>query len=326
MSLPLPQSLTPSKVSAFKDCALAFRFSAIDHLPEPPSPPAVKGTLVHRALEGLYWSVPPGQRTLEAGHAQLALAWDDMREDPEWLALGLDEEGAGAMLADAGRLVDRYFAMEDPETVRAIGTELVVEATIGSLLLRGIIDRLDLDAGGRLVVTDYKTGKVPGAAQEQARLGGVHFYAYLCERALGVRPAEVRLLYLRDQVVISTVPSEQSTRGLVMRTRALWSAVERACRLEDFRPKPSALCDWCAFRAWCPAFGGDPALARAEAEAGLGPGFGGDPAMAQAALHPGAAGESPPLPGLGCAPLPAGGASVGAGGASVGAGPLSVPA
>jgi len=65
MSLPLPTSLSPSKVSSFKDCALAFRFSAIDHLPEPPLLDAVKGTLVHRALELLMWEEEPGRRTPE---------------------------------------------------------------------------------------------------------------------------------------------------------------------------------------------------------------------------------------------------------------------
>ena len=51
MSLPLPTTLSPSKISAFKHCPLQFRFSVIDRLPEPPSPAASKGTLVHRALE-----------------------------------------------------------------------------------------------------------------------------------------------------------------------------------------------------------------------------------------------------------------------------------
>ena len=60
MALPLPSSLSPSKVSTFKDCALAFRFSAIDKLPEPPSVPAVKGTTVHRAL-GAARSQPTGR-------------------------------------------------------------------------------------------------------------------------------------------------------------------------------------------------------------------------------------------------------------------------
>jgi putative RecB family exonuclease len=44
---------------------------------------------------------------------------------------------------------------------------------------------------------------------------------------------------------------------------AIWAAIERACEHDDFRPKQSALCKWCAFSAYCPAFGGDPDEARA---------------------------------------------------------------
>jgi putative RecB family exonuclease len=40
VALAVPTSLSPSKVSSFRDCALAFRFSAIDRLYEPPTLPA----------------------------------------------------------------------------------------------------------------------------------------------------------------------------------------------------------------------------------------------------------------------------------------------
>jgi putative RecB family exonuclease len=131
-------------------------------------------------------------------------------------------------------------------------------------VLRGIIDRLELDPEGNFVVTDYKTGKVPSAEQERSRFGGVHFYSYLCEQLFGSRPAKVQLLYLSEPLIISSTPSEQSTRGLERKVRAVWSAVERACDRDDFRPQPSRLCDWCAFKAYCPAFGGDPDDGRSE--------------------------------------------------------------
>ena len=54
-----------------------------------------------------------------------------------------------------------------------------------------------------------------------------------------------------------------STRGVERRLAAVWAAVERACEREDFRPNPSRLCDWCAFKAYCPSCGGDIALADA---------------------------------------------------------------
>jgi len=124
--------------------------------------------------------------------------------------------------------------------------------------LRGIIDRLELDADGELVVTDYKTGRVPSELFEGKSLGGVHTYALLCEQMLGRRPARVQLLYLSKPEAIIATPTEQSTRGVARKTTALWTAIERACAHDDFRPHPSRLCDFCSFKPYCPAHGGDP--------------------------------------------------------------------
>jgi putative RecB family exonuclease len=261
MALDLPYSLSPSKVSSFTDCALAFRFSAIDRLPEPPTVPATRGALVHRALERLY-TLPSAERTLAAGLTELDGAYEELRTRPELTDLGLDEDQHQHFLDEAETMVRRYFKLEDPTAVHPIGLELNLELDVDGLLLRGVIDRLELDHEGSFVVTDYKTGKVRSAEQERARLGGVHFYSFLCEQLFGSRPARVQLLYLSEPVAITTTPTEQSTRGLERKLRAVWSEVERAYERDDFRPSPSRLCDWCAFKAFCPAFGGDPAEGR----------------------------------------------------------------
>src|SRR3954447_17822795 len=159
MVLPLPTSLSPSKVASFKDCALAFRFSTIDRLPEPPSPSAAKGTLVHRALELLFWEEEPGHRTIECAMAKLARARDEILGGDEFAALPLTAEEEQAFLADAEQLVRNYFLLEDPNAIRVVGTELRLEVTLGDLTLRGVLDRLELDEHGELVVTDYKTGR-----------------------------------------------------------------------------------------------------------------------------------------------------------------------
>ncbi len=265
MGLDLPYSLSPSKVSSFTDCALAFRFSSIDRLPEPPSAAATKGTLVHATLERLF-GLPSAERTLAAALTMLDRAFEALKPDPDYADLALDDEAERAFLDGAEVLVRRYFELEDPSTITPIGLELKLEVSIDSLRLRGIIDRLELDANGELVVTDYKTGKVPSGNVEQSKLGGVHFYAYLCEQLFGQRPARVQLLYLAEPVAIITTPTEQSTRGLQRKVTAVWQAVEKACERDDFRPKPSRLCDWCAFRAYCPAFGGNPDDGRAHGE------------------------------------------------------------
>ncbi|HTU39405.1 MAG TPA: PD-(D/E)XK nuclease family protein, partial [Acidimicrobiales bacterium] len=136
----------------------------------------------------------------------------------------------------------------------AVGVELGVETMVDGMRLRGIIDRLDVGPDGSLIVVDYKTGRAPSERFERGSLGGVQTYALLCESLLGRAPAEVRLLYLRQPIAISSVPSEQTIRGQRKRAVAVWSAIERACDAEDFRPNVGPLCDHCHFKASCPAF------------------------------------------------------------------------
>jgi putative RecB family exonuclease len=265
-TFPVPMSLSPSRVSSFTSCPMQFRFASIEKLPEPPGVATTKGTIVHRALELLFVR-PPAARTPDALAADMTTALEEYRTHPDYVGLRLEGDAVARFDADCRALIDKYFAMEDPTTVREIGLELWMEAPVGELTLRGIIDRLELDADGELVVTDYKTGRAPSGNFEQKSLAGVHFYSFLCEAVFGKRPARIRLMYLASGETIETVPSAQSVKFITTRTTAVWSAVERACTTGDFRPRQSKLCDWCSFQRWCPAFGGEPSLAATEAVA-----------------------------------------------------------
>lgn len=261
--LELPATLTPSKISAFTSCPLAFRFSVLERLPEPPSLPAVRGTLVHRALQELFTYAKEGERDRARAGQALSDAFAAMKEsDADLEALGLGDEAEQTLLRQAGVLLDRYFEIEDPNTVRPVGLELDMQVEVDGLRLRGIIDRLDVLPDGRFAVVDYKTGRAPRAEQAKSRLSGVQLYALLCEEILGVRPAAVRLLYLKERIVVSAEPTDMSMRGVRQRAGAVWKAIERACEHRDFRPSPSGLCSWCAFQSHCPVFGGDPDSSR----------------------------------------------------------------
>ena len=130
MAFAVPTSLSPSRVEAFTSCPLAFRFASIDRLPEPPSVHASRGSLVHRALELLFCRAP-AERSPEAARQALATAVDELRASPELAQLGFDTEAEAQFVAEAAALVERYFTMEDPATVQAIGLELRLEAQVG---------------------------------------------------------------------------------------------------------------------------------------------------------------------------------------------------
>ena len=57
-------SLSPSRASDFRTCPLLYRLRTIDHLPETPSPDALRGTVVHKVLEDLF-DLPAADRTPE---------------------------------------------------------------------------------------------------------------------------------------------------------------------------------------------------------------------------------------------------------------------
>jgi putative RecB family exonuclease len=256
-----PRTLSPSKVTSFRDCALAFRFNSIDHLPDLPTIWTVRGTFVHRVLEGLFWDHGQGDRTRAAARVELDRAWSDLQSDPDYLTLALTPDQADKFRSESEALVENYFALEDPNEVTPVGVELLLEARVGTMRLRGIIDRLDRTPDGELVVIDYKTGRAPSVAYEHSKLVGVHIYALLCQEVLGRRPVEVRLLHLQEPTTIVAAPTEQAVRGQRQKALAVWAAIERACRDEDFRPHTSPLCRFCRFQAFCPAYGGDPAEA-----------------------------------------------------------------
>jgi putative RecB family exonuclease len=266
---PVPTSLSPSRVESFLTCPMAFRFTSIEKLPEPPSVWATRGSLVHRALE-LLFSHDAELRTSALAFDCLQQAIVEFATDPEFTDLQLSADEEEAFFLEARQLVESYLRMEDPRTVHDIGLELRLEASVGELVLRGIIDRLELDQDGGLVVTDYKTGRSPSVRYEQSRLAGVHFYSFLCQQLFGRVPSKIRLMYLKTGEVIEAFPSAQSVRFVTTRTTAVLKAIERACTTGTFQPRPGSLCSSCGFKQWCPAFEGDPALAAVEVRRSMG--------------------------------------------------------
>jgi putative RecB family exonuclease len=264
----VPTSLSPSRVDSFTKCPMAFRFTSIERLGDVPSIHTTRGSMVHRALQ-LAFTNPPEQRTEAVFAAAAEAAIAEFRAHPDVTLLGLDADRLTDLEESCRILVRRYLTMEDPTTIRPIGLELMLSARVGNLTLRGIIDRLEL-RDGELVVSDYKTGRPPSINWEGRSLDGVHFYAMLCERVLGRLPVAIRLLYLSTGETLETKPSDRSARFVATRTEAVWKAVERACATGDFQPRPSALCDSCAFQRWCPAWGGNADRAHLEAPAALG--------------------------------------------------------
>lgn len=261
VDLPAPVlgSLSPSRASDFKSCPLLYRFRSIDRLPEPPSPIAVRGTLVHAVLERLF-DLPAPARTLAVAETLVGPQWARLLEaEPELAGMFADRDDLTAWLTSAGPLLANYFDLEDPTRLEPAERECLVKVLLPSgLRLRGFIDRLDIAPAGDLRVVDYKTGAAPREAFEGKALFQLKFYALVLWRTRGVVPRQLRLLYLGDRDMLTYTPEQTELARFERTLEALWAAIERATAARDFRPSPSRLCDWCHHQDRCPSFGGSP--------------------------------------------------------------------
>jgi putative RecB family exonuclease len=107
-------------------------------------------------------------------------------------------------------------------------------------------------------VVDYKTGRSPRDGFEQRALFQMRFYALALWRIHGEVPRLLQLVYLADGDIVRYQPDEADLTRMERKLDALWQAIQRAHDSGDWRPSPSRLCDWCAHRALCPAWGGTP--------------------------------------------------------------------
>ncbi|MFJ6197470.1 RecB family exonuclease [Micromonospora sp. NPDC092111] len=254
-------SLSPSRAADFKTCPLLYRFRSIDRLPERTTVEQARGTLVHAVLERLF-DLPATDRTPDAAGDLVAPQWDRLvTEQPELADLfdAGDEAGSAEFLRSATALLAGYFAVEDPRRLEPAERESLISAVVDDeLLIRGYLDRLDVAPDGALRVVDYKTGGAPREAFEARALFQLKFYALVLWRTRGVVPRVLRLLYLRDAEVCDYSPDAEELLRFERTVVALWQAIEQATERQDFRPRPSRLCDWCSHQAHCPTFGGTP--------------------------------------------------------------------
>ncbi len=245
--------LSPSSASNFKSCPLLFKYRNIDRLVEPLSTRQAGGSLVHAVLEKLFTQEAPA-RTTERANELLDALWTELRQEPEWRPTELDTEDEMGWIEGNRKLLSNYFLLEDPSTLDAARLEWWVEYELGDVQLRGVIDRVEERADGSWILTDYKTGQVPGAAREQSASLGLRFYALVCWRAYGIIPGELRLVYLADPAVLTWRPTERTLLAFERQMQALAKAVRRAADTGDWRPRPSPFCMSCTFQHRCPAW------------------------------------------------------------------------
>jgi putative RecB family exonuclease len=246
------ETLSPSRAGDFKHCPQLFKFRAIDRLPEPTTVYQARGTTAHLALQRLF-DLPAEQRTPKVLFDLFREAWAEVRiEEFDGLFESVEDERAWGI--ESLELLANYFTIEDPTSFDPMERELDMLEDLDGLTIRGILDRMEETPDGRLIITDYKTGKAPPERYALPAFFALKIYALLIRRRTGRTPDEIQLIYLNGPTVYRIEITEAQLDAMERQLRALWTAIDRAIEGDRFPTRVGRLCDWCSFQSICPAF------------------------------------------------------------------------
>ena len=247
------KNLSPSRASQFKTCPKQFKFANIDKIKEPTTEVQAKGTTVHQALEDLF-DLKPDERNTEKLHNLFREAWTKVRGNDEHHNLFSSVEEEREWGLDGLKLLNNYMSIEDPTSFEPLERERWVRGSIEDLNLRGILDRMDRNNKGELVIVDYKSGKAPLAKYKEPRFFALKLYALLIQKEMGEMPSELKLIYLKNSTIHTLKVTQDSLDQVKIEVLEIWNNIKKAFETNEFPATKNTLCDWCYYKPICPVF------------------------------------------------------------------------
>ena len=242
-----------SKISTFETCQLQYKYRYIDRQPVTLGPgiEAFMGIRVHDALEKLYRDLRM-TRLLELDEllASYQSGWKEHWEDnirvvkKEYSPDDYREKGA--------RCIENYYRRYSPfDQGRTIGIEERIRVELGpDRFLTGFIDRLDLAGDGIYEIHDYKTSnRLPTQWQADHDRQLALYQMDIQHRWDDVQEVILVWHYLVFDREIRSSRSPGDQEELRAKINKIIDRIESTT---EFKPKESAICNWCDFQNICP--------------------------------------------------------------------------
>ena len=268
-----PVALSGSAVNTLEQCPLRWFLSREAGGEQQSTSAQGFGSIVHALAAGVLDGEIPARADALLG--ELDRVWGELQFPVSW-ASDTERAAAGEALAhflawhgaDRGRTplgAEVEFAVEVPVGVAPRAeSDAQPDADLAedAAMLRGSMDRVELDSDGRAVVVDLKTGKSAPTMAEVAQHPQLGMYQIavragaldeLADRP--VAPGGAELVQLRktfkDGVKVQHQPAPDADHPLA--ADAQLAGAVAAIRGESFVARPGPGCGHCDFRSCCPA-------------------------------------------------------------------------
>lgn len=248
--------LSGTSLAGLDECPLRWFLEHEVHAEQATSSAMAFGGVVHALADEVATGRTPAD--LDVLLARLDTVWGQLAYDAPWQSAQQHDQARDALR----RFLVWHTAARDRTLVATeIGFAVEIPAPGGTVLLRGFIDRVELDRDGQVHVVDLKTGKRPftkAAIEGHAQLGTYQLAvrAGALDKVLPGRPdvggAELVLLRVED----SSGPKVQGQPALEPSPSWVEALLDTAVRRvlgESFPPTPQERCGRCPFRSCCPA-------------------------------------------------------------------------
>ena len=250
-----------SKMSAYSQCPLKYKYQYMEKLPLRPSPYLDFGSTIHNTLRDYHRDLDPRQ----AGSEDLLAIYER-----NWLSAAYKDKEEEEKFREEGRgLLEAYYKQARIDPNEVLYLEEFFRVKIGDYELVGKIDRIDKLPDGGWEVIDYKTSRRikdkselesplhPTEVQETLQLD---IYYLACQEKWRKKPKRLSIYYLAAQEDGQYCPRKVSVsrrQGEARRIKALKKSIHNTLegiQREDFPPRRGVLCGWCDFYSRCTAW------------------------------------------------------------------------
>ncbi len=239
--------LSYSQLNTYERCPRQYMYGSVLNLRGRQTRYALSGNVIHQALENFYKSFK---------HAKDAKL-DDLLAlyDAAFASAEFDNELERRQHREDGlAMMEAFYEEESKRTTEPVRLEQWFEFELGTVKIRGRIDRIDRHPDGRFEVIDYKTGRVESRKSYATENLQLPIYAIAMQEHLKLPLKAATIYSLKEKKRITLNLGEDLTPAAIESAKRRILQIAGHIREGHFEPKPEPnICAFCEFRMLCPA-------------------------------------------------------------------------